>query len=62
MQTHSDRVSISQRAMQLAVTTHVYDGILLEEQRILREMKRITDRYDALQLEKFKYERMLGIG
>ena len=61
MNTHVQRVEITQRAFLLSVAAQVYDDILLEEQRVLRELNRVQERLEHVRKEKRKYENRLGL-
>jgi hypothetical protein len=61
MGTHSTVVELSQRAFAVSVAAHIYDQTLLEEQRVLRELKRVQERLQQVRQEKLRYGRMIGM-
>ena len=61
MSTHSTVVELSQRAFAVSVAAHIYDQTLLEEQRVLRELKRVQERLQQVRQEKLRYGRMIGM-
>lgn len=61
MKTHSQVVSISQRAFALGVAATIYDQCCLEEQRILRELNRVAERLEKCQADKLRYGQMIGV-
>ena len=53
---HAECVVLSDVGVRLAIASNVYDTILLEEQRINREIRRLEERLAQNQVDRARYE------
>lgn len=60
MNMHLTRVSISETALKLSIAVSVYDDVLLEEQRIKRELARVQERLEQNARDKAKYAAIIN--
>ena len=61
VQQHSTVVRISQQALALSVSASIYDDCRKQEQRLLRELKRVQDELAACRKDKQFYGKLIGV-
>lgn len=60
-QQYSTVVKISEQAQALSISASLYDSCRKQEQRLLRELKRVQEQLDACRKDKQFYGGLIGV-